>query len=163
MQISLPFEHASNPDWSPDGALIAFDYSGLTSGIGTVHPDGAGPRSVTEGGGHYSDSNWAPDGSKIAFKESMSLPAGHSHSVLGVVNVDGTGRSILTDLNAGSVTEMAWSPDSRSIAFTRLDRSGDDFDPAYDPNVYVIQADRHGLRDVSRSPSRDGSPSWAFR
>jgi Tol biopolymer transport system component len=160
-QVSLPFEHTSNPDWSPDGALIAFDYSsGLTSGIGTVHPDGSGLRSVTEGGGHYSDPTWAPDGSKIAFRES---PAGHSHSALGVVNVDGSARSILTDVNALWVTTVAWSPDSRSIAFTSLDRSGHDFDPDYDPNVYVIQTDGQGLRDVSGSPSRDGAPSWAFR
>jgi Tol biopolymer transport system component len=160
----VPLENGSHPDWSPDGALIAFQhYSSGGTGIYTVHPDGAGLRSVTDGAGHYSEATWAPDGSKIAFKKSVTLPAGHSHAILGVMNADGSGRTILTDVNAGSVTTAAWSPDSRSIAFTSLDRSGDDFDPDYDPNVYVIQTDGHGLRDVSRSPSRDGAADWASR
>ena len=48
---------------------------------------------------------------------------------------------------------FSWSPDGRRIAFVS-DRDGND-------EVYVINVDGSGLRNLTRNPARDGHPAWS--
>jgi TolB protein len=61
------------------------------------------------------------------------------------MNADGTGQRKMTR-NAG-ITTPAWSPDGRKIAFVS-DRDGNS-------EVYVMNADRSGQRNLTRSRLQD--------
>ena len=69
---------ANDPDWSPDGSLIAFNASAEPSpmqNIYTIHPDGSALRQLTtydEVGQATFHPSWSPDGAHILFSHSPS-------------------------------------------------------------------------------------------
>lgn len=87
-----------------------------------INIDGTGATLVTDhrydelGGTLYENSNdfepaWSPDGKKIAFSSNRD-----GALEIYVVNVDGTGRTRLTD-NTEAASHPAWSPDGAKIVF----------------------------------------------
>lgn len=135
------------PAWSPDGKSIAWisDASGENELV-VAPQDGHGERKTFAlgGAGFYDDLEWAPDGQKLSF-------------------VDNSRTLYWIELASGRVTRIdqeplygvfptlhqAWSPDSRWIAYTRIERSH--FRRAY---LYEVAAGRahaitDGLSDVS--------------
>lgn len=56
----------TDPDWSPDGGLIAFASSRRLGGIFVVRPGGEGMRRLFRGNSPNVD--WSPDGHRIAFQ-----------------------------------------------------------------------------------------------
>lgn len=56
----------TDPDWSPDGLLIAFASSRGEGGIYLMRPDGTAMRQLFEG--VASNVDWSPDGRRIAFQ-----------------------------------------------------------------------------------------------
>ena len=64
----------TDPDWSPDGRLIAFASSRNSGGIYVIHPDGSGLRRVFRG--PASNVDWSPDGRQIAFQDRAHLRTG---------------------------------------------------------------------------------------
>ena len=73
---------ANDPDWSPDGSLIAFNSPAEAGGdqnIYTIHPDGTGLTQLTKGLSTYPDGgqgtfhpSWSPDGTQILFSHNPS-------------------------------------------------------------------------------------------
>lgn len=129
--LSIPIDggHARNltntpavverdPTWSPDGKSIAYfsDVSGAyslqvrpLSGQGAVETI-----SLKPGGGFYYAPVWSPDATKVAY--------GDQHLNYWYVDVRGKAPvRIDTDLSAipAGMPEMAWSPDSRWIAYIK--------------------------------------------
>jgi Tol biopolymer transport system component len=156
MRIGSPAFSYSHVVWSPDGRTIYF-------GRYLISTDGSGARKLP----HFPlNAVWSPDGRQIAFVNNVStgLPGpgaagSKDDSEIYVMNADGSGTRRLTH-NVGYDGEPAWSPDGRKIAFQSKrgfvvgQRMGIG-------EIYVMNADGSGKRNLTRNPAQDGRPSWS--
>jgi Tol biopolymer transport system component len=159
------------PAWSPDGRRIAFIrwWGCCTSHeLRVMNPDGSGQRKLAsklpiEGG--YS---WSPDGRRIAFTRQLDAGIAFGRQRLNieiyVMNSDGSGLRNLTRSPGWHDFSPVWSPDGRKIVFSR---SRDNLPWAWAPNdpgdmeIYVMNADGSGQRNLTRHPASDWSPVWS--
>ena len=108
----------NEPEWSPDGKLIAFQRydENEVLRIYVVRPDGSGLRVLTpsvRGATGASSAAWAPGGGRLAFGADYD-----GDDEIYVIRVDGSGLRKLTS-NAVDDSTPTWSPDGRRIAFAR--------------------------------------------
>lgn len=132
--------------------LIAFtlrDPAGRLQ-VFTQRPDGTDRRQLTFDGDNGRP-DWSPDGTRIAFGH---IEDGRRRSWVAVMDADG---SNLRRLAEGS-PDPDWSPDGTRIAFSH---------PAPAPGgkvgsqIWVMNADGSGPRQVTRSGTFKGGPSWS--
>ena len=158
MQVAPLAYFSSHVVWSPDGRTIHF-------GRYLVRTDGSGARRLP-----YIPLTavWSPDGQRIAFAGHKWLYGGRepgaccyaSHSEIYVMNADGSGTRKLTH-NALQNAEPAWSPDGRKIAFQSKRRAVRGVVAGSNGEIYIMNADGSGKRNLTRNPGLDGSPSWS--
>ena len=172
------------PAWSPDGERIAFvrePFSSENPGIYTMNSDGTDQRRIVpfrkkdlENGldfddlGHIWGPVWSPDGHMLAYmideKEWTRNEDGLfsdivRRNVMYVVGADGSGLTRLfttSDFPYDAIFgPPAWSPDSRTLAFShwvwkgRLSRGPED-----GVKLHIINRDGTGLRELP-DPNRD--------
>ena len=154
------------PSWSPDGRRIAFakaTYDGarsryLRTDIYTIEPDGSGLELLVRAADETAAAApmWSPDGTKISYT-TVTLDWDYTFAIE-VANADGSGRRRLTKPSDAEIGG-AWSPDGRSIAFTRLDY------PPYGASgtcpVYVMDTDGSNPRRLTFDPFCASGPSWS--
>jgi Tol biopolymer transport system component len=137
------------PAWSPDGRRIAFMRLGIGGHVNSLgnlwdvyvmNADGRGQRRLARDT-WLAAPVWSPDGQRVAF---VARRAGKDE--LHVVSADGSRERKLT---SASRATPAWSPDGRRIAFVRS------FD------VYVMNVDGTGQRNLTRSTEREFGPLWS--
>ncbi len=143
-----------SPDWSPDGARIAFETfqafgPNFDSDIYVMNVNGGGVTPLRSG----KSPAWFPDGTRIAFMS--NCPAQFNvggNCQVSVMNPDGTGVTQLTSHPAHDGSP-AWSPDGRRIAFTS-DRHGNE-------EIYVMNADGRDVTRLTNHSADDWSPAWS--
>jgi TolB protein len=148
------------PDWSPDGAKLAFEGGGGGYDIWTVDPDGSGLSRLTDDPEADIDPSWSPDGSKIAFSSRRDQPATSGcgstcNFEIYVMNADGSGEARLTN-DPATDQQPAWSPDGEKIAFSRFNCS----DSSCDGHIYAIDGNGSGAVAVTSGPAFDSAPDW---
>ena len=150
-----PLDSGLFPSWAPNGKRIAYTaYSGERPYLALMNADGSGRRRLGASsvlqrllnlGGAEEEPAWSPDGKKIAF---ASVEDGEIYAM----NVDGSGRTRLTDIPSYDHWPPTWSPDGKRIAFTSEDKKGSE--------IYVMNSDGSGLTQLTDSPAEDLYPAW---
>jgi Tol biopolymer transport system component len=94
-----------DPAWSPDGSTIAFSWgTEAGGGLYLISADGTVLRR-RPGAPRGASASWSPDGSRILFGTQDT----EYHSVIHVMQVDGTGLFSLDNDGANAV-DAAWQP-----------------------------------------------------
>lgn len=133
--------------------LIAFDQGGDTY---VANPDGSARTKLTSSPGADVRPTWSPDGTAIAYA-SRSLDLSWAVIVMGA---DGRRPVVVADdfLDLG---DIAWSPDSRRLAFAgQLLHSAAPIDPNT-KRIYIGDADRPGAIQIGGPDLFGVGPSWS--
>ena len=103
--------------------------------------------------------DWSPDGTRILYSDSQQ-------GDLWIMNADGSGHLKIVE-DAALERGASWSPDGSRIAFTRT------MGPVYcvrnptlrsgprEMDIFVIDVDGTGERNVTDKPGQEWWPSWS--
>ena len=150
---------AMHPDWSPDGAQIAFD-AGTAEGneIWVVNADGTNATPIVRRStdcaiscGEVALPAWSPDGSKLAFVRYQFGPSGLEGAVIEVQDIaSGDRRVLYTAPTETALNYPRWSSDGRSIVFemTRYPDTQINLGTATGSAIAVIDVTRAGAQPV---------------
>ena len=107
-----------DPVFSPDATKIAFDnnLSGAASAVYTMNADGSGRRQLTPYSPPATLPQWGPNASALVY-ERKDLGGDTTKDTIHAVNADGSGDKELVK----NAHQPSWSPDGKTILFTRSD------------------------------------------
>ena len=152
------------PAWSPDGQKIAFeaardmpDSRNRKSDVYVMNADGSGQQRLTRNPAGDLRPAWSPDGQKIAF---ASYRNRGDHWDVSVMNADGSDQRSLTRSLAHDFAP-AWSPDGQKIAFTRGRQRWSPRCTSSCVDVYVMDADGSGPRNLTPGVASGEGPVWS--
>ena len=114
-----PGVHERNAKWSPDGRWIAYisDATGEDE-IWIAPQDGRGASTpITKGGGNYKyQPVWSPDSTKLMWSDRQQR--------LHIVDLETKAATQVAESAAFEITDYAWSPDSRWVAYAKPEAEG---------------------------------------
>jgi len=150
----------TDPSWSPDGQLVAFASNRSGSfDIFVMRDDGTGVRQLTNDTMDERFPRWSPDGLSIVFESPkdglLPGPNFNRYVDLFVARVDGSRQYNLTRTPGKSERWAAWSPDARTIAYTRSDSTG--------TQIFLIDPEGGNARPL-RAPNPkfvDDAAAWS--
>ena len=142
------------PAWSPDGTRLAFLRDGQ---VHVLAADGGEPEKVTDLPLGAGAPVWSPDGDRLAFTAPVDPTDGTGPLVTRTVDYQADGAGMfgairnqlhVVDLASGDCRQVtdgdhagqpAWSPDGRTVAFTR--KVGADSDLTFRTAVHLLDLD----------------------
>jgi Tol biopolymer transport system component len=148
---------------SPDGGRLAFQRTNSPlvkpvdgTALFVVKVNGRHLRRITpwalDAGDHP---DWSPDGRWILFRSNVS--GNFLNSQLFVIHPDGTGLRQVTHVSADTLLLSAsFSPDGRRIVYAQSGQGGA-------PDIFTMNANGGGRRQVTRTPKWDSAPDWGPR
>jgi Tol biopolymer transport system component len=148
----------SNPSFSPDGALIAFDRWDAQDHrqIWVMNADGTSKRRLTHSNQLNGSPVWSPDGQKILFERYY----GGSRMEMYTMNADGTTKQKIarvrtrTDFQGYWCACPAWSPDGTKVAYEAV--------VGKNPAIFVMNADGSERTQIThRTRTREENPDWS--
>lgn len=183
-------EYALSPDgtriaWFKDEPVMAPDAGGGLSTVGLttelwVTPVSGGPGvrivpASTRPNEWYRLPVWSPDGQQIAFASNVRVSspdyADDYRAAIYLVNADGSSLHQLSARPGTVDIGLSWSPDGRSIAYLGLpdgssvptvDAPGDlEASLRQPPDVFVINTDGTGERNLTNSAASEHEPEWS--
>jgi len=148
--------------WSPSGTRLVFDGSGGPGrqAIFTIHLDGTHARRICPWKLHAGDGpDWSPDGQWILLE---SHDGQDRTDNLYLVHPNGTGLHRITHTFNGfhQWGSYSFSPDGTMI--TVAHNLGVDGQPS-NSDIWVMNVDGSGLRNVTHSAIFDSAPDWGPR
>ena len=149
----------SNPVFSPDGSMVAFDgdYDGNRD-VFVVPAVGGIPKRLTFHPQPDSVDSWTPDGKRILFHNYGSW-------------VDNKPREYTMDLNGGFPVEVplplalsgSYSPDGKSLAYLPYERADDAwkrYRGGRATTIWIANLADSSVVKIPRTDSNDHSPMW---
>ena len=144
-------------DWRPDDSRILYKFE---AELGTMKPDGSNkvrlyPLEIEEMI-DVTGLQYASDGKRLAFTREVTEYFMEDTNVtkppvlltnICVINTDGTNLVKLTSDNVSS--QPSWSPDGERIVFVKAS------------DIWVINSDGSGLRQLTSMPGGEGQPIWS--
>jgi Tol biopolymer transport system component len=146
MNVSRSSEDETRPEWSPDGAKLAFNRpNGNGHDIYIMDVGNWGVATQLTSGIDAKGPKWSPNGVTLGF----TSDAGGSPRI-STIGSDGTGSLSLTpDHNAWS---PAWSPEGSHLVYTS-DKDGSE-------DLFVMSADGSSRVRITGGPGADTDPDW---
>jgi TolB protein len=161
-QLSTGPEHYE-PDWRPDGSLIAFtdiERAGgiiIQSQISVIRPDGTGYRPVVRVQDRYhsvGNASWSPDGTMLAFTLSSEASGGELY----LFDYATSQVKRLFSHPGWDDIDPAWSPNGRLIAFAAGVHRGS----ATRHDIWVVDVESGVAGTVARHPEFElRQPAWS--
>jgi TolB protein len=138
----------SDPAWSPDGDLIAFDTErGGVLDIYVMSPDGSNQRPLGPTPLNGWAPAWSPGGTELAYSKENGPPLYYSD--ITVVAADGSHERRITGDPPSWDSYPSWSPDGARIVFGRRGW------------IWVVNADGTGLHNLTIGSYSQDRPDWS--
>ncbi len=171
----------SRPRWSPDGRMIAVLSGVSAGGLRLIDPDDGSSREIATIPGGVSDFAWSPDGRTLVVvgsgvetparpPEQLRITALHykgdtlglqtgSVNHLWLVQSDGSAAPHQLTYGGAADSAPSWSPDGRSVAFTRT-RPAAGVGAPFD-DVWVVDAKSGAERNLTAGHGPCFRPVWS--
>jgi dipeptidyl aminopeptidase/acylaminoacyl peptidase len=175
----------SSPQWSPDGAYLAFlAERDKETQIWILPVFGGESDKLTIEENDIQSYCWSPAGTQIAFVtrdvpqdkaerekkkkekfDTIVVDSDFSYSHLWTINVETKEKKRLTEGNF-SVSSPNWSPDGKSIAFVMSpggvqESSYIDISDDRNTDIYLLSASGGSPRRLTQNPAADSNPQWS--
>ena len=142
------------PDWSDNGALIAYA-GGENMGsmeIFTIAPDGSHKKQITDGEGSATGPNFSPDGKYIVFNR---FYRDSGKATVAKVELATGKETVLTNIDKMTAFKPKFSPNGKTIAFLAAKEKNGSND------VYLMDADGKNLRIAAETEISEGMFDWS--
>jgi TolB protein len=156
--ISVEGTNSGFPSWSPDGQQLVYEQDGHL----VVFTTATNHRTNLTSPGAQRDNfpKWSPQGDWIIFTSDRD---GDEQFRIYLIRPDGTDLHKLTDSPGDA--HCTWSPDGKSLVFTSASMGFKDEralsnDAQPYGEIFVIQVDGTGLRQLTDNQWEDGTPIW---